>query len=80
VHGTCAGDGLEASNLMTHSVSGGNYPSSVGYYAHPLLFESWAVSAQDELLRGGCEVCQTGNGQVLVVEVGVVAEDLVGLR
>ena len=47
--------------------------------AYSLLLEGRAVAAKDELLGGRCEVRQTGNGQVLVVEVGVFAEDLVGL-
>jgi hypothetical protein len=47
---------------------------------YALLLDSGAVTTEDKLLRGGCEVCETGDGQVLVVEVGVVAEDLVGLE
>jgi hypothetical protein len=47
--------------------------------AYSLLLDGRAVAAEDELLGSSCEVRQTGNGQVLVVEVGVLAEDLVGL-
>lgn len=46
---------------------------------HSLVLESGAVLAQDELLRRRRELCETGNGQVLVVEVGVLAEEVFGL-
>lgn len=51
----------------------------VGRATHALFLEGGAVGAEDKLLRGRGEVSQAGDGQVLVVEVGVVAEDLVGL-
>ena len=44
-----------------------------------LLGDGRWVGAEDELLRGGGEVCETGNGEVLVVEFGVGVEDVVGL-
>lgn len=47
--------------------------------AYPLLLDSRAVAAEDKLLGSCCEVLQTGNRQVLVVEVRVLAEDIVGL-
>jgi hypothetical protein len=51
----------------------------VGRATHSLFLDGGAVTAEDKLLGGCCEVWQAGNGQVLVVEVGVLAEDLVGL-
>ena len=44
-----------------------------------LLGDGGGVGAEDEFLRGGCEVCETGDGEVLVVEVWVGVEDVVGL-
>ncbi|KAI7372236.1 hypothetical protein KC354_g17 [Hortaea werneckii] len=32
-----------------------------------------------KLLRGGCEILETGDGKILVVEFGVFAEQVVGL-
>lgn len=48
-----------------------------GTYA--LLFYGGAVGAEDQFLGCAGEVGETGDGEVFVVEVGVVAEDLVGL-
>jgi hypothetical protein len=45
----------------------------------PLLLQRGAVCAEYQLLRGRSEVCKACNGQVFVVEVGVVADDVVGL-
>lgn len=44
-----------------------------------LLGDGWGLLAQNELLRGGGEVGQTGDGEVFVVEIGVVADEFVGL-
>ena len=76
MHSAGAGDCLQTGDLRTVS-----YVSRHGGErdAYSLLLEGRAVAAKDELLGGRCEVRQTGNGQVLVVEVGVFAEDLVGL-
>jgi hypothetical protein len=46
----------------------------------PLVLDSGAVTTQDKLLRGGCEFRETGNGQILMVKVGIVAKDVVCLR
>jgi hypothetical protein len=35
--------------------------------------------AEDELLRGCCEVGKAGDGEILVVEIRVVANEFVGL-
>lgn len=51
----------------------------VGRAAHSLFLDGGAVTTKDELLGGCCEVWQASNGQVLVVEVGVLAQDLIGL-
>lgn len=51
----------------------------MGAPTHALLLEGGAVGAEDEFLRGRSEVGQACNGQVLVVEVGVVTEPVVGL-
>jgi hypothetical protein len=44
-----------------------------------LVLDGRAIGAENELLGGGGVVGQTGDRQVLVVEVGVFAQDLVGL-
>ena len=51
----------------------------VGRATHSLFLDGGAVTTKDKLLGSCCEVRQTDNGQVLVVEVGIIAEDLVGL-
>lgn len=51
----------------------------VGRATHSLFLDGGAVTTKNELLGGCCEFWQTGNGQILVVEVGVLAQDLVGL-
>lgn len=51
----------------------------VGDLAYSLLLDGGAVPSQDELLRGRRKVCQTGDWQILVVQVGVIAESVVGL-
>lgn len=50
-----------------------------GRGAYTLLLDGGAVPAQDELLGSRCEVWETSNGQILVVEIRVAAQDLVGL-
>ena len=47
--------------------------------AYPLLFDGGTVGAEDELLRRGGELGEARDGEVLVVEVGVFAEALLGL-
>jgi hypothetical protein len=47
---------------------------------YPLVLDGGAVAAQHQLLRRRRELGQSGNGQVLVVEVGVVVDLLVGLE
>jgi hypothetical protein len=44
-----------------------------------VLLESWRVSAEDQLLRGGSEVCETSDGEVFVVKVGVLTKEIIGL-
>lgn len=51
----------------------------VGRVTHSLFRDGGAVTTKDELLGSCCKVWQAGNGQILVVEVGVLAQDLVGL-
>lgn len=46
--------------------------------AHPLLFDGRAVCTENESLSGGGKVCKSCNGQILVVEIGVVSQDMVG--
>src|SRR4051812_6459252 len=48
--------------------------------AHPLFPDGWAVAAEHELLRGRSEFGETGDGEILMVEVGVVSDDVVSLR
>lgn len=48
-----------------------------GTYA--LLFDGGAVGADDQLLGGAGEVGETCDGKVFMVEVRIIAEDLVGL-
>jgi hypothetical protein len=38
-----------------------------------------AVRSQNQFLRGSCELDETGNGKIFVVEIGVIAQDVVGL-
>jgi hypothetical protein len=45
-----------------------------------LLGEGGGVGAQDELARLAGEGGEAGDGEVFVVEVGVVTDDLVGLE
>ena len=47
--------------------------------AYPLVLERGAVSTEDQLLRRRREFCETRDGQVLVVEVWVAADDIIGL-
>ena len=72
---TGTGDSLQAGDLR--DVSSSHDVVQLG--AHPLVLDSRAVFAQYEFLRGGSELGETGDRQVLVVEVGVVAESLFGL-
>lgn len=44
-----------------------------------LVGDGWGVLSEDELLAGGGEVCQATDGEVLMVEVRVFAEEVVGL-
>lgn len=48
--------------------------------AYALFLDGGAVTTKHELLRGRRELGQAGNGQILVVEVGVIAQTLVGLE
>ncbi len=32
-----------------------------------ILGESWRIGAQDELCRGSCEACETGDGKIFVI-------------
>lgn len=77
MHSTGAGDGLQAGDLC----GGGGELESMhgGDVSHALLLDCGAVGAQDQLLGRRGEVGKACDGQVLVVEVGVVAESLVGL-
>lgn len=43
------------------------------------FFYGGGVGAQDELLSGGSEFSKTSNGQVFVVEIGILTDDVVGL-
>jgi hypothetical protein len=47
---------------------------------YPLVLDGGAVLAKDELLRSGRELWETGDGKILMVEIGVFAEDIVGLE
>ncbi len=51
-----------------------------GLYGGCALFrKSCRVSAQDELCSGRGEGCETGDGEVFVIQGGVVAEELISL-
>lgn len=75
VDGTSARDGLQAGDLCgvssSHDVMEG--------CPHPLLLDGGAVTTEHELLGGGCELGETSDREVLVVEIGVVAQSVVGL-
>lgn len=51
----------------------------VGRATHTLLLDGGAVAAKHELLRGRGEVGKTCDGEVLVVEIRVVPETVIGL-
>lgn len=70
-----AGDGLQAGDLWVCELE--SWPWRGG--THPLLLEGGAVCTEDQLLRSCRELCQTGNGQVLVIQIRVLAEEVVGL-
>lgn len=48
--------------------------------AYSLILYGWAISSKDEFLRGTGKLLQTGNREVLVVEVWVASKEGVGLR
>lgn len=47
---------------------------------HSAFLDSQTVWAEYELLRCGCKFCETGNGQILVIQVWVVVHDFIGLE
>jgi len=51
----------------------------LGSTTYSVLFDGRAVRAQDQLLGCRRELCEASDGQIFVVEVGIVAQDLVGL-
>ena len=68
VDGACARDSLEACYL---SVVGQICEARNRWRTYSLLLDRWTVSTQYELLSGIGEVCQAGNRQIFVVQVGV---------
>lgn len=78
-------DGLQCTDLGGGCVSGGCF----GKVDAPVLFswpdtyalfaDGWAVRADNQLLCGRGEVGETANGEVFVVETGVVVDGIVGL-
>lgn len=76
VDGAGAGDGLQGADL---EVLVACFCSSWWWCTYSLLADGWAVAADDELLRGGGEIGQAADGKVLVVQVGVIVDGIVGL-
>ena len=54
-------------------------PRSRGLGAYSSFFDGWTIRTENELLCGGGEVKETGNGEIFVVQIVVVAEDIIGL-
>ena len=91
MHRARAGDSLEGAYLLV-GVSGRDRDVFGGFgeedkraeggegYAYSFFFYGRTVGAEDELLCGRGEVGEAGDGQVLVVEIGVGAEALFGLK
>lgn len=75
VHGTGAGDGLEGAYLGDVRWIG-----QKGWgEAYAVLANGRAVGANHQLLGGGGVVGETFDGEVFVIEGGVIANELVGL-
>jgi len=49
------------------------------YRACAFICKSWGVGAQNEFCGGGCEGCKTSDGEVFVIQGGVVSEKLICL-
>lgn len=47
--------------------------------SYAVVLNGGAVSTQNQLLRGACVLGQARNGEIFMVEVGVIAEDFVCL-
>lgn len=48
-------------------------------FTYTLLSNCWAVGTEYQLLGSTCEQGKTSNWEVLVVELWVAAEDIIGL-
>lgn len=48
-------------------------------WAYPFLADRRAVPTDNEFLRRGREVGQTADGQVFVVQAGIVVDSVIGL-
>lgn len=51
----------------------------VGAETYPFLFDGWAIGSKHKFLSGEGEICKTGDGEIFVVEVGVVSQDIICL-
>ena len=64
--------------LVTYFVSAVSHNGEKGV-THSFLLDGEAVTTENELLRRFCELRQTSDGQVLVVEVRIIAKDIISL-
>lgn len=49
-------------------------------WTYPFLFDGGAVRADDELLSCCCEIGQTADGEIFVVESGIVVDGVISLK
>ena len=75
--GSCAGDGLESGHLIDLLESGGTKAGLRAAYS--LFADRRAVGTQDHLLGGRGEFRETLDGEVFIVDGGIVANQITGL-
>jgi len=84
--GACSGDSLQSTDLYGEGrkdiplafclLSDGSFDVRGNY---PIFLDGGAVGANDELLRGRCEVRQTTDGEVFVIQIRVIVNSVIGL-
>jgi hypothetical protein len=80
--GASSGDGLERGNLWKkyHQLKFNvGITKRKGPISYPAVFDGWTITSKDEFLRGAGEECKTSNWKIFVVELRVVAKDIIGL-
>lgn len=76
--GSSAGDGLEGCDLYSTILVDAPYRLTGGE-AYSVLADGWTVGPDHELLGGGGVIGQTLDGEIFMVEIGVIANEVVGL-